>query len=104
MKKLDPGDADSPALFGLSAPYWLDLKGYDAAAEAKKLTMSYTGIQGDRDFQVIPKEFDAWKTGLAGRRDAVFKDFPNLNHYLIAGEGKAPSRNIASPADTSPRK
>ena len=22
VKKLDPGDADSPALFGLSAPYW----------------------------------------------------------------------------------
>lgn len=97
VKKLDPGDADSPALFGLSAPYWLDLKGYDATAEAKKLTMPSLVIQGDRDFQVIPKEFAAWKAGLAGRRDAVFKDYPTLNHYLIAGEGKSTEQEYRKP-------
>jgi uncharacterized protein len=97
VKKLDPGDADSPALFGLSAPYWLDLKGYDPTAEAKKLTIPSLVLEGDRDFQVIPKEFDAWKSGLTGRRDAVFKDFPNLNHYFIAGEGKSTEQEYRKP-------
>jgi uncharacterized protein len=97
VKKLDAGDADAPALFGLSAPYWLDLKGYEPAAEAKKLNIPLLVLQGDRDFQVIPKEYDAWKTGLAGRRDAVFKDFPNLNHYFIAGEGKSTEQEYRKP-------
>ncbi len=97
VKKLDPGDADSPALFGLSAPYWLDLKGYDAPAEAKKLTIHAMVLQGGRDFQVIPKEFDLWKAALAARRDDVFKSYPALNHYFIAGEGKSNEQEYRKP-------
>ena len=97
VKKLDPGDADSPPLFGLSAPYWLDLKGYDAPAEAKKLTIHAMVLQGGRDFQVIPKEFDLWKAALAARRDDVFKSYPALNHYFIAGEGKSNEQEYRKP-------
>lgn len=89
VKRLDAGDADAPSLFELPAAYWLDLKGYDPAAEAKKLTIPTMVLQGGRDFQVIPAEFAVWKAALAGRRDAVLKEYPNLNHYFIAGEGKS---------------
>ncbi len=102
VKKLDPGDADSPSLFGLSAPYWLDLKGYDPVAEAKKLTIPSLILQGDRDFQVIPKELTVWKAGLASRRDEGLKDYPALNHYFIAGEGKSTEQEYHKPGHVAP--
>ncbi len=102
VKRLDAGDSDAPSLFELPAPYWLDLKGYDPAAEAKKVSAPSLVLQGDRDFQVIPKEFAAWKTGLAGRRDAVFKNYPNLNHYFIAGEGKSTEQEYRKPGHVAP--
>jgi fermentation-respiration switch protein FrsA (DUF1100 family) len=97
VKKLDAGDSDAPPLFGLPTAYWLDLKGYDPAAEAKKGAAPSLVLQGDRDFQVIPKEFAGWKTGLAGRRDAIFKEYPNLNHYFVAGEGKSTEQEYRKP-------
>jgi dienelactone hydrolase len=102
VKRLDAGDGDAPSFFELPAPYWIDLKGYDPAADAKKLTMPSLVLQGDRDFQVIPKEYEAWKAGLAGRRDAVFKDYPNLNHYFIAGEGKGTEQEYHKPGHVAP--
>ena len=89
VKRLDPGDSDAPTLFQLPAAYWLDLKDYNATADAKKLLMPMLVLQGDRDFQVIPAEFAAWKSGLSGRRDVTFKNYANLNHFLVAGEGKS---------------
>jgi dienelactone hydrolase len=89
VKRLDAGDADAPSLFALAAAFWIDLKGYDPATEAKKTAGPTLVIEGDRDFEVVPKEMGVWKSGLAGRRDAVFKEYPNLNHYMVAGEGKS---------------
>lgn len=97
VKRLDSGDADAPTLFLLPAAYWLDLKGYDAPGEAKKLGIPILVLQGARDFQVIPQEFTAWKTGLDGRRDVTLKEYPNLNHYLVAGEGKSTEAEYRKP-------
>jgi uncharacterized protein len=97
VKRLDAGDADAAPLFELPAAYWLDLKGYDPVAQAKQLTIPVLVLQGDRDFQVIPAEFALWKSGLAGKRDDVLKEYPNLNHYFVAGEGKSSEAEYRKP-------
>lgn len=97
VKRLDPGDADAPTLFQLPAAYWLDLKDYSAPADAKKLLMPMLVLQGDRDFQVIPAEFAVWKSGLSGRRDVTFKEYPSLNHFMVAGEGKGSEAEYRKP-------
>lgn len=89
VKRLDAGDADAPPLFELPAAYWLDLKGYDPVAQAKQLQIPALILGGDRDFQVVPAEFALWKSGLAAKRGDVLKDYPNLNHYFVAGEEKS---------------
>jgi len=89
VKTLEASDSDAPSVLGLPAAYWIDLKGYDAAAEAKKLACPILILQGERDFQVGMKDFDAWKSGLAGRRDVTAKSYPALNHLFVAGEGKS---------------
>jgi dienelactone hydrolase len=75
---------------GLNVPprYLADLKDYHPDAEAKAINMPMLILQGGRDFQVSMKDFDLWKAALAGRKNVVFRSYPQLNHLFIAGEGK----------------
>jgi dienelactone hydrolase len=67
IKKLTPSDATSSKIL-LQAPpaYWLDLRAHDPVAEAKSLKQPLLILQGGRDYQVTPTQFDDWKKGLAG--------------------------------------
>jgi uncharacterized protein len=101
IKKLEPGDTDLPPQLGLPVAYWLDLKGYDAAGDAKKLGIPMLVLQGGRDFQVGPPEFDAWKTAMAGRNNVTMKAYPTLNHVFVAGEGKSTEEEYRKPGHVS---
>jgi dienelactone hydrolase len=102
VKKIDASDADQPPLFQLPVSYWLNLKGYDAPAELKKLTIPALILQGGRDFQVAPAEFDVWKSGLSGRTNVTLKSYPAMNHLFIAGEGKSSEQEYRKPAHIAP--
>jgi dienelactone hydrolase len=89
VKKLEKGDEDSPSLVGVPASYWLDLKGYDPAAAAKKLGIPMLILQGERDYQVTMADFALWKAALGSSKGVVIKSYPALNHLFVAGEGKS---------------
>ena len=90
VKALTPADANSAAsISGAPAAYWLDLRGYDAPAAAKALKQPLLVLQGQRDYQVTPAEFEKWKVALAGHGAVTFRDYPALNHLFIAGTGKS---------------
>jgi hypothetical protein len=78
------------------------LKGYDAPAAAQRLKLPMLFLQGNRDFQVTMKDFDLWKSAMAGRRDTAFRAYPALNHLFIAGEAKASSAEYRVPGNVSP--
>jgi fermentation-respiration switch protein FrsA (DUF1100 family) len=90
IKKLTPADANS-SKFLLNAPpaYWLDLRAHDPVGEAKSLKQPLLILQGGRDYQVTPAQFDDWKKGLEGSTQVTFKLYPELNHLFIAGKGKS---------------
>jgi uncharacterized protein len=88
VKNLQPGTPPPQVLMGLPGVYLLDLKGYQPSEQAKQLTIPLLFLQGGRDFQVTSRDFGIWKTALAGRGDATFKEYPQLNHIFISGEGK----------------
>jgi fermentation-respiration switch protein FrsA (DUF1100 family) len=90
IKKLTPADANS-ARFLLNAPpaYWLDLRAHDSVAEAKTLKQPLLILQGGRDYQVTPAQFEDWKKGLQASANVTFKLYPELNHLFIAGKGKS---------------
>jgi dienelactone hydrolase len=102
VKKIDASDADQPPLFQLPVSYWLNLKGYDAPAQLKKLTIPALILQGGRDFQVAPAEFDVWKSGLSGRTNVTLKSYPAMNHLFVAGEGKSSEQEYRKPAHVAP--
>jgi uncharacterized protein len=88
VKALEPGKPPPQMLLGLPGVYLLDLKGYDPAAQAAKLEIPLLFLQGGRDFQVTSKDFDAWKSALASRRNIEYKQYPALNNLFIAGQGQ----------------
>ncbi len=92
--------ASSPASalpLGVPAAYWLDLRGYDPAATAAGLAMPMFISQGGRDYQVPPSELAGWRSALAGRDDVTIREYPALNHLLIAGTGPSRPAEYAVP-------
>jgi dienelactone hydrolase len=87
VKQMQPGKSNPMVVMGLPSGYLLDLKTYDPAAEAKRLTVPMLFLQGERDFQVNMKDFGIWKSALGSRKNAEFRSYPALNHLFIAGEG-----------------
>ena len=103
VKKLDPKASDNPAIaLGLPVDYWLNLKGYDAPAAARKLNIPVLVLQGERDFQVTMKDFGLWKSGLSGRSDVTFHSYPALNDLFIAGEGKGSPAEYHTEGNVAP--
>jgi dienelactone hydrolase len=102
IKKLEDSDADAPDLLGLPAAYWVDLKGYDAVAEARKLTIPVLVLGGGRDFQAPMTDFNLWKNGLASRRNVTTKLYPAMNHLFVAGEGKSTEAEYRKPGHVAP--
>jgi dienelactone hydrolase len=89
VKQLQPGKSNPMVAMGLPTGYLLDLKGYDPAGEAKRLTIPMLFLQGQRDFQVNMKDFEIWKSVLGSRKNAEFHSYPALNHLFMAGEGQS---------------
>jgi hypothetical protein len=88
IRGLKESDRGSAARW-LNAPaaYWLDLNGYDPAAEARAIEQPLLVLQGGRDYQVTLEDFENWKNAMAGRADASFKLYPACNHLFIEGKG-----------------
>jgi hypothetical protein len=97
IKGLEQNDADTPPILGLPAAYWLDLKGYDPAAEAKKLSIPILILYGERDFQVPKTDFDLWKSSFAGQKNVTARSYPALNHAFVAGTGPSSLEEYRKP-------
>lgn len=80
--------ADSLPL-GLTAHYWQSLNTYDQLRTAQKLKVPFLVLQGKRDYQVLMKDFDLWKSALGADPRNTFTAFEDLNHLFIKGEGKS---------------
>ena len=102
IKSLETSDEDAPRIFGLPAAYWVDLKGYDAPAAAKKLGIPILVLQGERDFQTSMTDFNIWKQALAGAKGTTVQSYPSLNHIFVAGEGKSSEEEYKKAAHVAP--
>jgi uncharacterized protein len=102
VRSLAPSKDNPPILVGLSTAYFLDLKGYDPAAEARRLAIPMLFLQGERDFQVTLEDLGLWKTGLADAKNITFRTYPALNHLFIAGEGPPSPLEYRKPGNVAP--
>lgn len=102
VKALEQADTGAPPVMGSPVAYWLDLKGYDAPAEAKKLAVPLLVLQGERDSQVTMTDFALWKAALAARSNTTLKSYPALNHLFVPGEGKSTEAEYRKPGHVAP--
>lgn len=72
---------------GLSSAYWKYLLEYDQVKTAQHLKNPILIIQGGRDYQVPPTEFNLWKEALKDRKNVSFQLYEKLNHLMLEGEG-----------------
>lgn len=92
---------DTPAEklpLGVPAKYWLDLRGYNPPAEALKSSVPMLFLQGGRDYQVTSADFKLWQEGLKGQSRYAFKNYPNLSHLFMPGQGMATPEEYMSKA------
>ncbi len=88
IKSLTEADRNSSELLLGAAPaYWLDLRGYNPAEEARKIDRPMLILQGKRDYQVTEVDFNQWKRALGEKKNVVFKIYPSCNHLFIEGKG-----------------
>jgi dienelactone hydrolase len=87
---------------GIPAAYWLDLRGYDPAAVARDLPIPIFIAQGGRDYQVPPSQLALWRRALADRDDVTIREYPAVNHLLMAGSGPTSPAEYATPAHVAP--
>jgi dienelactone hydrolase len=88
----DPGLSESTPSsdlpFGVPAPYWLDLRGYDPAAAAAALGKPMLIVQGGRDYQVtVADDLSRWQAALAAGPDVTIRVYPADNHLFFPGSG-----------------
>ena len=82
---------------GIPAAYWLDLRGYQPAVEAAKITRPILILQGERDYQVTMRDLEGWRQTLAYANDVEIIVLPSLNHLFITGEGKSSPAEYSRP-------
>lgn len=72
---------------GLSRAYLEMDKAYSPVGEAAALKQPMMLVQGGRDYQVTLVDYALWCSGLMGRKDVTYKNYPKLNHLMREGEG-----------------
>jgi len=98
---LSPATPKSELPFGAPPGYWLDLRGYEPAKEAKDLRRPMLILQGERDYQTTMEDFANWRKALASRKDVKLASYPRLNHLLMEGEGKSRPEEYARPGNVA---
>jgi hypothetical protein len=81
--------------------YWLDLRGYDPLKTAAKLKIPIFIVQGARDYQVTPSNFQAWSDALSNNRNVTLRTYPDLDHLFMHGTGASKPSDYARPDHVS---
>jgi hypothetical protein len=75
--------------------YWLDLRGYDPLKTAAKLKIPILILQGGRDYQVTPSNFQAWSDALSNNKNVTLRTYPDMDHFLMQGTGASKPTDYA---------
>jgi len=74
--------------FGIPAPYWLDLRGYDPPAAAAALSKPMLIVQGGRDYQAtVDDDLSRWEAALGNSPDVTIRVYDADNHLFFPGSG-----------------
>jgi uncharacterized protein len=94
---LSPETPDNELPFGVPAPYWLDLRGYDPVAVAAGQRQPMLILQGGRDYQAtVADDLSRWRAGLGQRPGVTIRVYPADNHFFFPGTGPSSPAELAA--------
>jgi uncharacterized protein len=99
--RLRSGESKEPHA-GVGAGYWRDWLLREPAVKLKELKLPVLVLQGGKDVQVLPADYQLLKTTLAARAGAAHEEhlFPELNHLFMAAKtGQVAEYAIAGQVD-----
>ncbi len=97
IKKHQYSDTTSPSLLlGLPPSYWEYLSHEDQIKTTAALSIPVLILQGDKDYQAGPKDFEIWKEALVKNSNVSFMLFPGLYHLFMPGQGTFTDYQTAS--------
>jgi dienelactone hydrolase len=100
---LSPETPDHELPFGVPAPYWLDLRGYDPVAVAASLGKPMLILQGGRDYQVtVADDLSRWQAGLGRQPGVTVRVYPSDNHFFFPGAGPSSPAELAAAQHVDP--
>ncbi len=92
---LSPATPTGELPMGTPAPYWLDLRGYDAPAAAATLGKPILVVQGGRDYQAtVEDDLSRWQAALADRPGVTIRVHPDDDHFLFTGSGPSTPQDL----------
>jgi dienelactone hydrolase len=103
VARLKAGTLGSERLLGAPQSYWKDLAAHDGIGMAKKLGTPVLVLRGDRDYQIVEQDVEAWRKGLAGVPNVDIVTLTGLNHLFIAGSGKPGPSEYGKPGHVDGR-
>jgi uncharacterized protein len=75
--------------------YWLDLRAYDPLKTAAKLKIPILILQGGRDYQVTPSNYQAWSDALSNNKNVALRSYPDVDHLFMHGTGASQPADYA---------
>ncbi|MDR1065564.1 MAG: alpha/beta fold hydrolase [Oscillospiraceae bacterium] len=88
LESMTDDESQGETVFGMPAYYLKSFEGIDAPALHLSDKKPVLVLAGGRDRQVLPSDFELWKSSLAGHPAAEFKLYPELNHIFGAYTGE----------------
>ncbi len=92
VAELEPGDDPPPSELPLAIPasYWLDLKAHPPAQLIAAETRPLLVLHADADYQATAADFAGWQRALAGKPNATFHRYRELNHLFMPATSRGP--------------
>lgn len=87
LENMDTLAEDIPVLNGFKA-YWKSLIDYKPLEQVVNIKEPILIIQGSRDYQVVPSEYNLWMSVMADMDNAYFALIEGVNHLMMFGEGE----------------
>jgi uncharacterized protein len=85
----------------IPSSYWLDLRSYQPAEAAAKLSIPMLVLQGGRDYQVTKADYEGYQKALTGRSNVTLKWYPTMNHLFVEGAKASTPRDYDQPTHVS---
>jgi hypothetical protein len=103
LARLKAGTLGTERLLGAPQSYWKDLAARDGIGMARKLGAPVLVLRGDRDYQVLAQDVEAWRKGLAGVPNVEIETLTGLNHLFIKGSGNPGPSEYDTPGHVDAR-